>query len=237
MCTCVSSLCIQHTCIHTCTCTLCVYMCIYNYTCYYVFFFLIRTGIIVGGGLVIGGIAAAPFTFGASIGLAVAGGAVGAAASLGGIGALITRRIMANTRLKTAQEHISLDQQLSRNVNKIANEYTLQVQHYNTMELAHDVSSGVRAVAAVGGRFGMATAVALEGVVETSALALRTTGRVAGMALAGVSLAVTVPIDLAFIAYHSYRIHQARGDNSGAKESDSFVKWFIQQIDALIKGE
>lgn len=198
--------------------------------------YFLYIGIVVGGGLVVGGIAAAPFTFGASIGLAAAGAAVGAAASLGGVSALIARRVMENKHLKKAQEHVRLDQQMSINVNECASEYSEKVQEYTANRITSGVSSSIGTAASIGGRIGMVSAIAAEGVVESTAVALRTAGRVAGMAVAGASLAVTIPIDLGFIAYHSYNIHTAKGDESGAKEKDPFVKWFMQQTEALLKG-
>ena len=72
--------------------------------------------------------------------------------------------------------------------------------------------------------------------MEGGAFALRGAGRFAGMVLAGVSLAVTVPIDIGFIAYHSYHIHQSSKDKTGKTDSNKVIKWLISQIEEMIKG-
>lgn len=194
---------------------------------------------VIGGGLVIGGIVAAPFTFGTSIALAIGGGAVGAAAGVGGITAFITKKIKANGHLKKAQEQVTLDQQLSMSVNANVLEFYEAVNSY-IAEISIILAGAKVAGGVVGGvgRLGLAAAlVAAEGVVEGGALALRAGGRIAGMALAGVSLAVTVPIDLGLIIYHSYMLYQeSQDDKSGANNKDPFVTWFIQQIEGLLLG-
>ena len=190
-------------------------------------------GIVIGGGFVVTGLVLAPFTFGGSIGLSVAGGAIGILSSSGGIGAFIASKVMSNSRLKAAQEHISLDQQLSLQVNAI-------VLQYMKMESTNDGSvTGINYAAHIAaniGRFSSAAVIAGEGTVEGVAIALRAGGRVAGMVLSGVSLAVTVPIDVGFIAYHSYEIHKSSKDKTGKTESDVTVQWLIQQIENLLKG-
>ena len=186
--------------------------------------------IVLGGTLVATGIALAPFTFGGSIGLSVAGAAIGGLASAGGIAAFITSKVMTKKRLKKAQEHISLDQQLSLNINDAAYYiYTAEKEHL----------PGVLHSASTIGTFSQTAsvaAIAAEGTVESTAIALRTGGRIAGMALAGVSLAVTVPIDIGFIAYHSYQIHKSSKDKTGKTKSNAAVQWLIQQTENLLKG-
>lgn len=190
-------------------------------------------GIVIGGGLAVTGIALAPFTFGGSIGVAVAGGAIGTLSSSGGIGAFIASKVISNSRLKAAQEHISLDRQLSIQINTIALQYM-------KMESTNDGSvTGINYAAHIAaniGRFSSAAVIAGEGAVEGVAMALRAGGRVTGMILSGVSLAVTVPIDIGFIAYHSYEIHKSSKDKTGKTESDVTVQWLIQQIESLLKG-
>ena len=190
--------------------------------------------IALGGSLVVAGIALAPFTFGASIGLSVAGGVVGGLASLGGIGAFIASKVTSNKHLKKAQEHISLDQQLSLQINDIVQE--ISAEPSSTKEIAGEVAAGGAMGAADVSRFGAGVAIGLESALEGGAFALRGAGRFAGMALAGVSLAVTVPIDIGFIAYHSYHIHQSSKDKTGKTNSNKAIKWLISQIEEMIKG-
>ena len=128
--------------------------------------------IALGGGLVVAGIALAPFTFGASIGLSVAGGVVGGLASLGGIGAFIASKVTSNKHLKKAQEHISLDQQLSLQINDIVQE--ISAEPSSTGEIVGEVAAGGAMGAADFSQFGAGVAIGLESALEGNALALRT---------------------------------------------------------------
>ena len=193
-------------------------------------------GIVIGGGLVVTGIALAPFTFGASIGVSVAGGAVGALLSAGGIGAFIASKVLANKRLKYAQEHIVLDQQLSLTINDVARMHEQKVRATSLSQIAGVAAAGGAMGIADAGRIGAGVAIATEGAVEGAALALRTGGRVAGMVLAGVSLAVTVPLDVAYIVYHSYHIHKSNKDKTGKTDKNKVIKWLINQAEEMLKG-
>ena len=194
--------------------------------------------IVLGGGLVVVGIALAPFTFGASIGVSVAGGVVGGLASAGGIGAFIASKVLANKWLKAAQEHISLDRQLSLSINDVAKKHQETIQKHITYfsEIAGEAVAGGTMGVADAGRLGAGIAIATEGAIEGSALALRAGGRFAGMVLAGVSLAVTVPIDIGFIAFHSYQIHKANQDKTGKKDKNKIIQWLINQAEIMLKG-
>ena len=167
-------------------------------------------GIVTGGGLVATGIVLAPFTFGASIGVSIAGGAVGALTSAGGIGAFIASKVLANKRLKYAQEHIIVDQQLSLTINKVVQMHEKEVHAKFLSQMA--------GVAATGGAMGIADA-----------------GRIAGRTNT-ISLAVTVPIDVAFIAYHSYKIHKANRDRTGRTDNNKVIQWLISQAEEMLKG-
>ena len=197
--------------------------------------------IVLGGGMVVAGLALLPFTFGASIGLSVAGGVVGATASLGGIGAFIASKILSNKRLKSAQEHISLDQQLSTSINNIAVKYNEAMKKcaesaIDGGELVGNVAAGGAQSLASLGRVGMGIAIGIESAAEAGAIALRTGARTLGVVLAGASLAVTVPIDLGFIVYHSYHIHKSSKDKTGKADSNKVVQWLIKQTEDMLKG-
>ena len=196
-------------------------------------------GVVLGGGLVVLGLCLAPFTFGASIGVTVAGGIAGGLASAGGIGALIASKVSTNKRLKDAQEHINLDQQLSLTINEVAKKHQEIVQqHVNAVSFS-EISGKIAAGGAMGvadvGRAGIA--IATEGVVEGGSLIVRVGGRAIGMVFAGVSLAVTVPLDIGFIAYHSYHIHKANKDNTGKTDNNQSIQWLIAQAEEMLKGK
>lgn len=197
--------------------------------------------LVLGGGLVVLGLALIPVTFGASVGLSVAGGVVGATASLGGVGAFIARKVLENKRLKSAQEHISLDQQLSIIINEIAEKYDAAMVKCTQSALSSGgmagnfAAGGAQGFASMG-RVGMGIAVGIESAAEAGAIALRTGARVAGAVLAGVSLAVTVPIDIGFIAYHSFNIHKSSKDKTGKTDTNQVVQWLIKQIEDMLKG-
>ena len=193
------------------------------------------SGMVVSSSLVITGIALAPFTFGGSIAISVLGGAVGVVAAAGNIAAIFVSKVLNNKKLKKAQEHIHLDQQISLMINEEANKYD-QVMISAPSHVPESSVIGFQGAAAIGRGVGTGIAIGVEGTVETAALALRTTGRIAGMALAGASLAVTIPIDIGIIVYHSYNIHQSKSDPTGKKESNKAVKSLYNQIETLLKG-
>ena len=68
------------------------------------------TSLVVGGSLAIAGLVLIPFTFGASVGLTVAGAGVGAVGTATTAGASIVSKVMSKNRVRKAQEHIKLDQ-------------------------------------------------------------------------------------------------------------------------------
>ena len=193
------------------------------------------SGMVLGGGLFITGLALAPFTFGGSIAASVVGGVMGATAAGIGIGAKITSSKFNNEKLKKAQENINLDQQLSLMINEEADKYN-QIMISAPSHVPESSVIGFQGATAIGTGIGAGIAIGAEGAVETAALAVRTTGRVAGMALAGISLAVTIPIDIGMIAYHSYHLHKANNDPTGRTESNEAVKALYNQIETLLKG-
>ncbi|XP_019857303.1 PREDICTED: uncharacterized protein LOC109585616 isoform X1 [Amphimedon queenslandica] len=195
------------------------------------------TSLVLGGGMMVLGLALIPFTLGASISLLAGGGVVGATASLGGVGALMARIILENKQLKSAQEHLSLDQQLSISINEIAMKYNAAMVKCTESAggMAGSFAAGGAQIFASLSRAGMSITV-IESVAQTGAIALRTGACVAGVAPAGISLAVTVPIDLGIIAYHSYQIHESSKDKTGKADSNQVVQWLIKQIEDILRG-
>ena len=193
------------------------------------------SGMVVGGGLVITGIALAPFTFGGSIAISALGGVVGAATASAGIGAFIASKVLNKKTLKKAQEHINLDQQISLMINEEALKYN-QMMTSAVSHVPESSAIGLQGAAAIGRGIGAGIAIGVEGTVETVAVALRTTGQIAGMALAGVSLAVTIPIDIGMIAYHSYHVYKSKNDPTGKTASNESVRILYDTIETLLKG-
>ena len=202
------------------------------------------SGMVVGGGLVITGIVLAPFTFGGSIAISALGGAVGAAAAGAGLAAFIASKVLNKKKLKKAQQHINLDQQISLMINEEALKYnqmtTSAVSHVPQSTAASHIpessASGLQGAAATVRGAAAGFAIGAEGTAEAAANALRAAGPVAGMALAGAALAVTIPIDIGFIIYHSYHIHKAKNDPTGRSASNKAVKMLNNTIEALLKG-
>lgn len=177
---------------------------------------------ILGGGLFMASLIAAPFTAGASIGLAVVGGVVGAVGSGVSIGANVVSKIISNYRLKKVQEHISLDQQLSTAVNRTVSEYNKVA--------AISGGSDKTAIGMTLATFGT------EGMFQMGGLLFSMTPPLANMAFNGLTLVVTVPINIAVIGYNSYLMYQASSDQIGGSEGDGYVKWLIQHIEIFYKG-
>ena len=186
--------------------------------------------------LVITGIALAPFTFGGSIAISALGGVVGAVAAGAGIGASIVSKVLNNKRLKKIQQHINLDQQISLIINEDAYKYNKTMPQRASHVSKSAAASGVQGAAATVRGATTASFLIADGAVEAAAAALRTTGQIAGMALAGALLAVTIPIDIGAIAYHSYKIHQSKNDPTGKTEKNGAVKILYNQLETLFKG-
>ena len=186
------------------------------------------TTVAISCSLAITGAALAPFTFGGSLALCVLGGVGGGlTGAAGGAGAGIAAIVLANKQLKKAQQHINLDQQLSLSINKVADMYSEMMKD----KPQHDAALEE----AVGGEQGLTTSIDVEGKVEASALAICSTGYIAGMALAGATLAVTVPNDITSIAHNSYHIYKAKQDETG-KTKKNIEKWLNKEIEKLFRG-
>ena len=182
------------------------------------------TGVVITCSLTVTGAALAPVKFGSSFALCVLAGVAGELTSAAGAVAGIAGAVLAKKELKKAQQHINLDQQLSLSINKVADMYSEIMKHKPQHAAALEE--------AVGGKQGLTTSIGVEGKVEASALAICSTGYIAGMALAG---PVSVPIDISSIAYNSFHIYKAKQDEAGKAEKN-IEKWLNKEIEKLFRG-
>ena len=162
-------------------------------------------------------------------------GALGTATSFG---AAIVSKLMTSAKIKEAQEHIELDQQLSSNVNDIANEYnqwrgkakmsTADIAH-GTLGIGTRISVGAAKGSAAGIELGLASggAIARVGTVGLRAAAI------AGGVVGGVALVVTVPLDIYQIASNGY--HLVKRGKNGENEKDSICTWYVDRIREMEK--
>ena len=129
------------------------------------------------------GLLFAPITFGASLAV---GAAVGAAAgasivagglAIGDMSATLASRVLSNRRLKAAQEHICLDQQLSLQNNEVASRLMNSGSQLNVVASQMETTAAIAIISAAANR----------------------------TALAGGLFVVTVPIDISSIAYQIYQ--------------------------------
>ena len=190
------------------------------------------TSLVVGGSLTIVGFVLIPFTFGGSIGLTLAGAGVGAVGTATTIGASITSKVMSNNRVKKAQEHIKLDQQMSEHVNMRGSDYNEAIKN------ASIATDSIHGVVGVGGRLGVGVtkgiAGGIEAGVQAGSAAVRAgsvglrTAAIAGGVLGGLALIVTAPLDIYQISRNSYEL--ATSGKHSKNESDLTCKWYMEQI-------
>ena len=193
------------------------------------------TSLVVGGSLAIAGLVLIPFTFGASIALTLAGAGVGAAGTATSVGASIVTKVMSNSRIKKAREHIKLDQQMSERVNKGGSDYN------EAIKKAGIVTESIQGLAGVGGRLGVGVtkgiAKGVEAGIEAGGTVLRIGGAgvrvvaIAGGAVGGVALLVTAPLDIYQIGRNSYDL--ATSGEHGENESDPTFVWYTEHIKKL----
>ena len=145
---------------------------------------------------------------------------------------------MSNSRVKKTQEHINLDQQMTKHVNDSSREYNEAVKK------AGIVTESIHAVVGVGGRLSVGVAKGIAGGIEAgvqAGLAAVRTGTVglraaaiAGGAVGGLALIVTAPLDIYQIGKNSYELYATSGSN-GENESDATCKWYMEQIKKMKK--
>ena len=195
------------------------------------------TSLVVGGGLIIAGLILIPFTFGASVGLTLAGAGVGAAGTATSVGASIVSKVMSNSKVKKAREHINLDQQMSVHVNERGSEYNEAIKN------ATIVTDSVHAAVGVGGRLGVGVtkgiAAGIEAGVQAGSAAVRVgsiglrAAAIAGGVVGRLALLVTAPLDIYQISKNSYEV--ATSGSNGENESDATCKWYMEQIKKMKK--
>ena len=197
------------------------------------------TSLVVGGALTITGLILIPFTFGASIGLTLAGAGVGALGTATSFGAAVVSKVMTSSMLKEANEHIKLDQQLSSIVNNIAIKYSQTAQRkaemnmsditHGTLGIGGRVGVGVAKGTAAGVEIGLASGGAIARVGTVGLRAAAITGGVVG----GIALVVTAPLDIYQIASNSYQL--ATRSEDGKNEKDSNCVWYMEKIKEMKK--
>ena len=171
--------------------------------------------------------------------MTLAGAGVGALGTATSFGAAIVSKLMTSARLKEAHEHIKLDQQLSSNVNDVANEYNRTLQSaqsqgkvkMNKADITHGVL-GIGARVSVGAAKGSAAGIEI-GLASGGAIARAGTvglraAAIAGGVIGGVALVVTAPLDIYQIASNGY--HLARSSRNGENENDLICRWYMDKI-------
>ena len=191
------------------------------------------SGLAIGGTMVIIGLALAPLTFGGSLGLTVAGGAVSVATSISGIVASVVSTAKEKGKLKLAQEHIMFDTQFSLAIK----DFQLKVKRNSDRKFSLAVAVGTQLLSNFG-HFGVRIiTTGVEVGIDAGTAALATILRTAGTVTAGISLAVTLPIDIGVIAYYAYQLSQLKKDNSGMSDKNEFIRWIIVQLEELLKSK
>ncbi|XP_019857049.1 PREDICTED: uncharacterized protein LOC109585407 [Amphimedon queenslandica] len=185
------------------------------------------SGLAIGGSMMMVGLILTPFTFGASLGLTAAGAGVSIATTISGTAASAISTAMENKKLKLAQEHIMFDTQLSLAIN----EFKMKVKKNSDKKVALAVAVGTHLFSNFGHIGVRVVTAGVEAGINAGSTALRAGGAVAG----GASLAVTLPIDIGFIAHYGYQLWQLKKDKSGKSDKNEVIQWLFGQVEELLK--
>ena len=168
-------------------------------------------GGIVGGGLI-------GITWGASLALSATGGVVSTVSAGSSLISFIASKVTTNNRLVKAQQFVRFDQQFSNQLNAAAAEYSEALETYKEGTFI----SGAKAVV---GAVGVA-----RGLIEEG-------GEIALRGASKVVVVVTVPLDVAQIAYNCYLLHKSSKDETGQSDSNTTIQCLIKQFEASLKGQ
>ena len=177
-----------------------------------------------------------PFTLGGSISLTVAGAGIASAGAVTSLGATVVKRVKTKGMVKEAQEIIKLDQQLSTSVNELFEElqnkqYTEQCPKVSRENTTHCVVNSVKTGSHITTGVAGTAIIAIEVTRLGGPFAVKVGGTVvrsiaiAGGVLGGVTLLVTVPIDIVEIGYNAW--------GTGVHKDSHASKWLQELIDQL----
>ncbi|XP_046336842.2 uncharacterized protein LOC124118678 isoform X2 [Haliotis rufescens] len=184
---------------------------------------------ILGAGLAIGGIIAAPFTFGASLGLTIAGATVGVSSGVGGLVTTIIDKLLNSKKTKAAfaaaDQYINIVDGIVQIMEEIQNEWDAQIEQdfqdklrnisdpetSKTLEVFFLSMKATSEVGAAGAKIAF-TSVALASRtmvadVSRTVVSVLKTGTM-GLTIGGAAVAaITIPIDVYTIYKNSRAIH------------------------------
>ncbi|XP_071083261.1 apolipoprotein L3-like isoform X2 [Haliotis cracherodii] len=195
---------------------------------------------IVATGLTIAGLIAAPFTFGASLGLTVGGVALGVTSAVGAVGTTVVGRIIQSNAFKdasAAREDYTDTTNMLLQITKVLNDDKELLQKVlknmdfktgvHTTEVAKLTALGVAGIG--GGAMRLAavvSAIAARGVISATTRTVASvlkTGFLAAKIGGAVLSALTLPLDIYTIVTNSMDIHR-KTPGEGASELRDAVK-------------
>ena len=179
---------------------------------------VMATGGLVGGGMIGIGLLFYIPTMGVSLNLTTIGGVVSAVSAFSNLTLYLSSKIKANSPLKKAQQLVKFDQQFSNHVNTAAAKYSEALKTCKEKTLFSSIE-------AVAGAVGVAWGLVEEG------------GEIALQAASTILVAVTVPLDIAQIAYNYYQLHKSSNDETGQSDSNTTIQHLIKLFEASLKGQ